>query len=192
MGACNGRSAYRCTRYTSPRQTRLNIVTSQQPQTCFTFLTEAIQTHARLTREAATGRGIDRHLLGLRLLLKPTEPLPALFADSLFLRSQEWKLSTSGLSAGHWFKGTGFGAGYEDGYGINCESTFSFHCLFLINPLDLAAPEMIKFGIESKFASPSTSTYLFKNAVEKALQDMRDICLTGLAATETVSLRSHL
>ena len=59
-----------------------------------------------------------------------------LFDDEVFARSAEWKLSTSGLSAGHLFRGTGcvvyfaysassltlirFGAAYEDGYGINC------------------------------------------------------------------------
>ena len=84
------------------------------------LLTKAITTHAQLTREAATGRGIDRHLLGLHLLLKSSEQTPALFVDPLFSKSQEWKLSTSGLSAGHWFKGTGFGTIYSDGYGINC------------------------------------------------------------------------
>lgn len=31
----------------------------------------------------------------------------ALFEDELFSRSQEWKLSTSGLSAGYQFRGTG-------------------------------------------------------------------------------------
>ena len=32
---------------------------------------------------------------------------PKLFEDELFERSQTWKLSTSGLSAGHLFRGTG-------------------------------------------------------------------------------------
>lgn len=32
----------------------------------------------------------------------------ALFEDELFSRSQTWKLSTSGLSAGHQFRGTGY------------------------------------------------------------------------------------
>jgi hypothetical protein len=31
----------------------------------------------------------------------------ALFDDDMFDKSQEWKLSTSGLSAGHLFRGTG-------------------------------------------------------------------------------------
>ncbi|KAF7970073.1 hypothetical protein HWV62_25048 [Athelia sp. TMB] len=73
------------------------------------LLHRAITTHASLTREAATGRGIDRHFLGLRLMLAQqvgTERVP-LLEDDLFQRSQAWKLSTSGLSAGHQFRGTG-------------------------------------------------------------------------------------
>ena len=86
------------------------------------LLNRAVQTHTRLTREAATGRGIDRHLLGLRLVMKPEDgEIADLFSDGLFQRSQTWKLSTSGLSAGYQFRGTGFGAPYADGYGINCE-----------------------------------------------------------------------
>lgn len=122
------------------------------------LLYRAVHTHAELTREAATGRGIDRHLLGLRLLLKEDENA-ALFDDELFQQSSRWKLSTSGLSAGHHFRGTGFGASYLDGYGINY----------------LAAPEMIKFGIESKFSSPRTSTAKFLDAVSTALFDMKQI-----------------
>ena len=72
-----------------------------------TLLERAILTHSRLTRAAATGKGIDRHLLGLRLMLKPGEQHP-LFDDKLFSQSQTWKLSTSGLTPGERFMGTGF------------------------------------------------------------------------------------
>ena len=44
-----------------------------------------------------------------------------LFEDELFARSQTWKLSTSGLSDGDQFRGTGFGSPEPDGYGINCK-----------------------------------------------------------------------
>jgi len=72
------------------------------------LLRSAIQTHNSLSREAATGRGIDRHLLGLRLMMRPEAgEKAALFGDPLFDRSQEWKLSTSALSAGELFRGTG-------------------------------------------------------------------------------------
>jgi carnitine O-acetyltransferase len=43
-----------------------------------------------------------------------------LMQDPLFHKSQRFKLSTSGLSAGDRFHGTGFGAPDPDGYGINC------------------------------------------------------------------------
>ncbi|KAL1738475.1 acyltransferase ChoActase/COT/CPT [Schizophyllum fasciatum] len=86
------------------------------------LLDAAVQKHSRLTRLAATGQGVDRHLMGLRLMLRPVNgESVALFEDVLFDRSQHWKLSTSGLSAGHLFNGTGFGATYSDGYGINCK-----------------------------------------------------------------------
>lgn len=100
---------------------RLTISVKQSNRK-FELLNRAVQTHTRLTREAATGKGIDRHLMGLRLVMKPEDGEAAdLFSDALFERSQTWKLSTSGLSAGYQFRGTGFGAGYPDGYGINCE-----------------------------------------------------------------------
>jgi len=117
-----------------------------------------------------------------------------LFADELFQRSQTWKLSTSGLGAGYQFRGTGFGAPYQDGYGINCEwvvralavfardlgtSNADGICLCLLfyrNFSDMAAPDLIKFGIESKRSCEETSTEAFIAAITLALYDMRDIC----------------
>ncbi|KAI0833477.1 acyltransferase ChoActase/COT/CPT [Trametes gibbosa] len=132
-------------------------------------LQRALQAHTQLTREAATGRGIDRHLLGLRLMLRADAgERHALFEDELFARSQEWKLSTSGLSAGYQFRGTGFGALYADGYGINY----------------MPAPDSIRFGIESKHSCPQTGTQLFKTAICDALEDMRVLC--------TPAVHSHL
>ncbi|KAF8907306.1 acyltransferase ChoActase/COT/CPT [Gymnopilus junonius] len=127
----------------------------------FKLLQQAISSHARRTKEAMTGRGFDRHILGLRLLLRPLHGESAsLFEDELFDCSTQWKLSTSGLSAGLLFKGTGFGTMYEDGYGINY----------------LAAPEIVKFGIESKYCSPLTSTQEFKEAISNAMIDMQVLC----------------
>ncbi|KAJ7455348.1 acyltransferase ChoActase/COT/CPT [Mycena galericulata] len=151
--------------------------TSQQTRR--NLLHRAIHAHSSLTREAATGRGIDRHLLGLKLMLRPLSgEEAALLDDSLFERSQTWKLSTSGLSAGNLFKGTGFGATYQDGYGINY----------------LAAPDMIKFGIESKTSSHHTSTDGLKDAIFEALTDMRTLCLMtdGAAISEKAGMTSHL
>ncbi|KAJ6531909.1 carnitine acetyltransferase [Mycena capillaripes] len=153
-----------------PQQTRRNL------------LHHALHAHSSLMREATTGRGIDRHLLGLKLMLRPLSgEVAALFDDALFQRSQTWRLSTSGLSAGNLFKGTGFGASYEDGYGINY----------------LAAPHMIKFGIESKVSCPRSSTDDLKDAIFEALYDMKTLCLatdghTAAATSDGARVMSHL
>ncbi|KAI0331918.1 acyltransferase ChoActase/COT/CPT [Cubamyces sp. BRFM 1775] len=149
-------------------------------ETRLALLQRALQTHTQLTREAATGRGIDRHLLGLRLMLREDAgERHALFEDELFARSQTWKLSTSGLSAGYQFRGTGFGSTYEDGYGINCNC-----CILGLTEccVDMPAPDKIRFGIESKHSCPQTSTQMFKRAIADALEDMRMICTPILHA----------
>ncbi|KAI0719277.1 acyltransferase ChoActase/COT/CPT [Cerioporus squamosus] len=131
------------------------------------LLRRALQTHTALTRQAATGRGIDRHLLGLRLMLRPDagESHP-LFEDELFTRSQTWKLSTSGLSAGYQFRGTGFGAQYHDGYGVNY----------------MPAADRLRFGVESKWSCPVTDTQGFMGAISNALLGMRTLCTSTLQA----------
>lgn len=138
---------------------------SASPQTRATLLRTAIKTHSSLTRAAMTGRGIDRHLLGLRCMMREGERHD-LFEDELFVRSQTWKLSTSGLSAGDQFRGTGFGTTELDGYGVNY----------------MAGPELLKFGIESKKSCPETSTTLFKDAIQTALLDMQALCITTTQA----------
>ncbi|KAI0322757.1 carnitine acetyltransferase [Amylostereum chailletii] len=124
------------------------------------LLRRAIQTHTALSREGATGKGIDRHLLGLRLMMREGEE-SKLFDDKIFEESQTWKLSTSGLSAGHLFRGTGFGSPYHDGYGINY----------------LCGPDVLKFGVESKHSCSETSTSVFQSAIWTALEDMKAVCL---------------
>jgi carnitine O-acetyltransferase len=109
----------------------------------------------------ASGSGIDRHLLGLRLMMRPDAgERAALFEDPLFERSQEWKLSTSALSAGKFFRGTGFGTPYHSGYGINY----------------LSGLDIIKFGIESKRSCAETSTAAFQREITSALREMRRVC----------------
>ncbi|EIN09804.1 acyltransferase ChoActase/COT/CPT [Punctularia strigosozonata HHB-11173 SS5] len=131
---------------------------SSSSRTRLDLLVRAVQTHMRLTRAAATGKGIDRHLLGLELLARSSGVAPpALFADPVYDESKTWLLSTSGLSAGHLFRGTGFGAPYSDGYGINY----------------LAGPDVLKIGVESKRACPSTSTVAFLECLRGALRSMR-------------------
>ncbi|WVQ77521.1 hypothetical protein IAR50_007207 [Cryptococcus sp. DSM 104548] len=125
----------------------------------YALLSAACSAHNTLTKNSSSGKGFDRHLMGLKVQLRAGEG-HAIFDDELYAKSQEWKLSTSGLSAGKKFMGTGFGAAWPDGYGINY----------------LAGPHLIKFGIESKFSCDKTSTQRFKHHVVQALRDMREVC----------------
>ncbi|GAA5867179.1 hypothetical protein JCM3774_002360 [Rhodotorula dairenensis] len=136
---------------------------SIDPATRYSLLSKATKAHNTYTKEASTGRGIDRQFLGMRLLLREGETHP-LLDDPLFAKSQEWVLSTSGLSAGDRFHGTGFGAVYPNGYGINY----------------LAGDKVIKFGIESKVSCPETSTDVFRRNLVEAMREMRAVCEQGL------------
>lgn len=154
-----------------------------QAATRYALLSKATKAHNTYTKESSTGRGIDRHFLGLRLLLREGESHP-LFDDPLFGKSQEWILSTSGLSAGDRFFGTGFGAVYPTGYGINCTCHCAPPCSLLftdpsLSLTDLAGDKLVKFGIESKRSCESTSTDVFRSNLVDALREMRVACEEG-------------
>ncbi|WVR07972.1 hypothetical protein IAU60_005015 [Kwoniella sp. DSM 27419] len=143
----------------------------------YKLLSQACSAHNSLTKQSSAGHGWDRHLMGLKVHLRPGETHP-LFEDELYAKSQEWKLSTSGLSAGGKFMGTGFGAAWPDGYGINY----------------LAGPHLVKFGIESKFSCDKVSTQRFKHNIVAALRDMRAVCeaAAGSAANAQVTTKAKL
>ncbi|KAG0051586.1 hypothetical protein BGZ90_006725 [Linnemannia elongata] len=129
---------------------------SVEPEKKVKLLRAAIAAHSKYQREAANGKGVDRHLMGLRLCLQAGET-HGLFQEPVFGKSAAFLLSTSGLFAGDNFVGTGFGAMYPDGYGINY----------------LAGGKTLKFGVESKFESKVTSTREFGEFLRQALRDMR-------------------
>ncbi|KAF8939375.1 Choline/Carnitine o-acyltransferase-domain-containing protein [Dissophora ornata] len=76
----------------------------------------AVARHAKYTAWAVDGQAIDRHLLGLRLIRKSDEEVPALFADPVFSRTCRWRLSTSQISD-DCFIAYGWGEVVPDGYG---------------------------------------------------------------------------
>lgn len=131
----------------------------------YELLTKACNTHNTLTKESSNGAGYDRHLMGLKVQLRPGESHP-LFEDEMYAKSQEWKLSTSGLSHGIRFMATGFGAAWHDGYGLNY----------------MAGPNLIKFGIESKVSCPTTSTARFKHQIVQAFRDLRRVAEANASA----------
>lgn len=119
-------------------------------------------------KESAAGRGIDRHLLGLRCMLQPQEmENAALFLDPSYQKSMYFKLSTSNMSPGKWFYG-GFGPVVMDGYGVNYA----------------IAQDDLKFSISSKFKNGNpgesegrvneygTNPYKLRMHLERTLVDL--------------------
>ncbi|KAJ3278927.1 Carnitine O-acetyltransferase mitochondrial [Borealophlyctis nickersoniae] len=78
---------------------------------------KAIAAQSAYMAKAIEGRGVDRHLLGLRLSLKPDEPKPSIFTDPNFAYSCHWKLSTSQIPSEN-YTGYGWGEVVPDGYGV--------------------------------------------------------------------------
>uniref|UniRef100_A0A7S3LJ93 Choline/carnitine acyltransferase domain-containing protein n=1 Tax=Aplanochytrium stocchinoi TaxID=215587 RepID=A0A7S3LJ93_9STRA len=80
------------------------------------LLVKATQTHVAYIGQASRAQGCDRHLLGLKLLLREGEHA-AIFDDAAYKRSGHWAISTSGL-VGENMDGWGFGEVVPDGIGI--------------------------------------------------------------------------
>ncbi|KAH8825173.1 acyltransferase ChoActase/COT/CPT [Flagelloscypha sp. PMI_526] len=77
----------------------------------------AVARHLQYSGWAADGQGVDRHLFGLKKLLKEGEPLPEIYKDEAFSTTNHWELSTSQLSS-PFFDGWGYGEVVPDGYGL--------------------------------------------------------------------------
>lgn len=82
------------------------------------LLRTAIAVHSATVSRCKQGHGVDRHLLGLRRMLAPDEPLPALFADPGYATLSRSVLSTSSLRG----KGSElvcFGPVVDEGLGLS-------------------------------------------------------------------------
>ncbi|KAM5533620.1 hypothetical protein V8D89_012733 [Ganoderma adspersum] len=79
---------------------------------------KAISRHLQYAAWAADGQGVDRHLFGLKKLLKDGEPVPAIYTDEAFGKTNHWELSTSQLSS-PFLDGWGYGEVVPDGYGLS-------------------------------------------------------------------------
>lgn len=86
------------------------------PQTCVNLLRRALDAHVKYINDASDGRGVDRHLFGLKKCLKEGEKTPAIFEDPAFAYSSTWYLSTSQLSS-EYFNGYGWSQVIDDGLG---------------------------------------------------------------------------
>ncbi|KAJ2003289.1 hypothetical protein GGI04_003021 [Coemansia thaxteri] len=140
-------------------------------------LVRAANKHQVLLRDASSGNGVDRHILGLRMAYYRLKPLPneaplkaaekeaieSFFSDPVLGRSTSFQLSTSGLFPAYYLAHTGFGAVVaERGYGIN----------YIIEP------KRIKFGAEGKTGDVGKGTNLdqFGATLRQCLLELKVIC----------------
>lgn len=115
------------------------------------LLKQALDAHTAYMANAALGKGIDRHLMGLIKCVKSDETMPELFSDPSFIRSKTWTLSTSQMSSPY-YSCWGWGNVVADGYGL---------------PYSILEDE-IYVGICSRGKSAA-----FKHSLEEALIEMQ-------------------
>ncbi|GAA5933788.1 hypothetical protein JCM1841_002124 [Sporobolomyces salmonicolor] len=125
---------------------------------------KAAAKHIKLAGEAADGRGVDRHLFGLKKLLKEGEELPALYTDPTFAQSSNWILSTSQLSS-EYFDGWGYGEVVDEGYGL----------AYSVNNRTL------RFTITSMNRDAHNNVRAFRHYLEEACNDVREVVEKGMA-----------
>lgn len=134
------------------------------------LIRKAVEKHRNYTLEAINAQGVDRHLLGLKLLAieNKFDPLPTIFTDYAYDRSFHFSLSSSQVPS-NYSMALSFGPVVEDGYGV------------CYNPQE----EQIIFSISSFNSCWETSTSRFINALDESLMQLKHIA-------EIVSLRSKL
>ena len=90
---------------------------SIEPKTTAELFHKAVKAHVEYISAASDGKGVDRHLFGLKKLLGPNEEVPAIYKDPTFGYSSKWFISSSQLSS-EYFNGYGWSQVVDDGWGI--------------------------------------------------------------------------
>lgn len=98
------------------------------------LLQEAVSTHVQYIGKAAKAMGVDRHFLGLSMLVEENETPPALYSHPLFIRSKRWRVSTSHLTHPK-FDNWGYGEVVPDGVGLSY-AIKADSCVFNVTALD--------------------------------------------------------
>ncbi|KAK7539614.1 acyltransferase ChoActase/COT/CPT [Phyllosticta citribraziliensis] len=132
---------------------------SASPEQTRDLFRKALNAHVAYITDASDGRGVDRHLFGLKKCLKEGEEVPSIYKDPTFSYSSHWFISSSQLSS-EYFNGYGWSQVFDDGWGI----------AYMINE------NSIQFNVVSKhLGSDRMSFYL-----NEAAGDIRDLMVPTL------------
>ncbi|KAG8630300.1 hypothetical protein KVT40_001919 [Elsinoe batatas] len=125
-------------------------------ETCQDAFRKALNAHVAYISAASDGKGVDRHLFGLKKLIKSGEEIPAIFQDPAFSYSSTWFISSSQLSS-EYFNGYGWSQVVDEGWGI----------AYMINE------NSIQFNIVSKHLGVERMSHF----LNEAAGDIRDLML---------------
>ncbi|KAK0402836.1 hypothetical protein QR680_016565 [Steinernema hermaphroditum] len=124
-----------------------------------TLLRAATTAHKDYSVLAMNGKGMDRHLLGLKLIAREHNlPLPEFLKLPAYEKMLHFQVSTSQVPTRHFIQMC-FGPSHPDCYGI------------CYNPQE----KQLHFTITSFRSCPNTSSKLFAKELETALLDMRNV-----------------
>ncbi|KAL4218901.1 hypothetical protein ACF0H5_021489 [Mactra antiquata] len=131
------------------------------------LLRRAIDSHKKYAADAISGKGIDRHLLGLKLIaIENNIDIPDLYKDPSFSYSGTWRISTSQVPA-KTESVLFFGPVCPDGYG------------FCYNPQE----KCILFGISSYKSNNTTlPAQEMAELIKTSLVEMRDVMASSMRA----------
>ncbi|XP_017046635.1 carnitine O-acetyltransferase isoform X2 [Drosophila ficusphila] len=122
-------------------------------------LRQAVTSHQTYTKLALQGKGVDRHLLGLKLMaLENSQPVPEFFASPGFVKSSHFRMSTSQVAT-KYDAFMGYGPATDDGYA----------CCY--NPRE----HDIILAISSWRYNPITDHLKFAKTLEQSFAEMRSV-----------------
>jgi carnitine O-acetyltransferase len=121
-------------------------------------LKAALASHNEYMKAATNAKGVDRHLLGLRCMMKANEPKHPFFTNGTYSKGVNFELSTSNMSPGVYQASLGFGPVVDTGYGINYATD----------------KYLTKFSIGSKKSCPTTNSFIFRRYLEGSIFKLVD------------------
>eukprot|EP00057_Strongylocentrotus_purpuratus_P011864 XP_011666338.1 PREDICTED: carnitine O-acetyltransferase [Strongylocentrotus purpuratus] len=141
---------------------------TKSPSEKVLLLRKAISAHKQYTNDVINGDGIDRHLLGLKLIaIENGANVPDLFMDTAFTSCTHFRLSTSQVPAKHDLTML-FGPVVPDGYGI-CYNPQSDH---------------FNFSVTAFNTSPETDSDRFADGLRDSLLEMSHILVNAPPAAK--------
>lgn len=149
------------------------------PERCVKALRVAIDAHVKYITDASDGKGVDRHLFGLKKCLKEGEELPALYKDRAYGYSSTWYLSTSQLSS-EYFNGYGWSQVVDEGFGIAYMINENRHVVSSSNAI--RPTKLTKISIQFNVVSKGLGSERMSFYLNEAAIDLRDLLLPTLEA----------